>query len=155
MPRKRSKPTPRFAALVRPVPGRGRQATQDVSRRPARRSADRRDGGSASAKADDWLFPRLGSDPELEDASLLDVVDSVVNHGVVLQGDLILGVANVDLIYIKLSALAGALDKISKRAGSGINRAASSKHAQQKNASRRTGPKRSRARRRSARNANR
>ena len=48
---------------------------------------------------------RLAADPLLEDASLLDVVDSVVNHGVVLQGDLILGVANVDLIYIKLSAL--------------------------------------------------
>ena len=98
---------------------------------------------------------RLAADPLLEDASLLDVVDSVVNHGVVLQGDLILGVANVDLIYIKLSALAGALDKISKSAGSGINRAPSSKHAQQKHTSRRTGPKRSRARRRSARNANR
>jgi hypothetical protein len=44
--------------------------------------------------------------------SLLDVIDNVLNHGVVLYGDLILGVANVDLIYAKLSLLVGALDKI-------------------------------------------
>jgi hypothetical protein len=62
----------------------------------------------------DWLFPRLATESELEEASLLDVIDNVLNHGVVLQGDLILGVANVDLIYVKLSALLAALDKITK-----------------------------------------
>ena len=50
------------------------------------------------------------------ESSLLDVVDSVLNKGVVLNGDLILGVANVDLIYAKLSVLLAALDRITKPA---------------------------------------
>jgi hypothetical protein len=54
-------------------------------------------------------------DPEPEEqASLLDVVDSVLNKGAVLNGDLILGVANVDLIYVKLSVLVSALDRVMK-----------------------------------------
>ena len=46
------------------------------------------------------------------ESSLLDVVDNVLNKGMLLNGDLILGVANVDLIYAKLSVLLAALDKI-------------------------------------------
>jgi hypothetical protein len=46
-----------------------------------------------------------------KDGSLLDVVDSLLNKGVVLQGEVVLGVANVDLIYLKLSALLSALDR--------------------------------------------
>ena len=65
-----------------------------------------------SRSGDDWLFPRFATEAELEEASLLDVIDNVLNHGVVLHGDLILGVANVDLIYAKLSLLLAALDKI-------------------------------------------
>ena len=47
-----------------------------------------------------------------EESSLLDVIDNVLNKGVVLNGDLVLGVANVDLIYAKLSVLLAALDKV-------------------------------------------
>lgn len=47
-----------------------------------------------------------------EDSSLLDVVDNLLNRGVVLNGDLILGVANVDLIYANLSVLIAALDRL-------------------------------------------
>jgi gas vesicle structural protein len=47
-----------------------------------------------------------------EDSSLLDVVDSLLNRGVVLNGDLILGVANVDLIYANLSVVIAALDRL-------------------------------------------
>jgi hypothetical protein len=65
-----------------------------------------------SRSGDDWLFPRFATEADLEEASLLDVIDNVLNHGVVLHGDLILGVANVDLIYAKLSLLLAALDKI-------------------------------------------
>lgn len=64
---------------------------------------------------EDWLFPKLATESELADSSLLDVVDNVLNHGVVLHGELILGVANVDLIYAKLSVLLAALDKVSPR----------------------------------------
>lgn len=61
----------------------------------------------------DWLFPTAAIQVESEpEASLLDVVDSVLNKGAVVNGELILGVANVDLIYAKLSVLLGALDRI-------------------------------------------
>ena len=48
------------------------------------------------------------------DASLLDVVDHVLNKGVVLTGDVVLGVAGVDLIYLRLSALLCAVDALER-----------------------------------------
>lgn len=64
----------------------------------------------------DWLFPKLtdaGEDDE--QSSLLDVIDNVLNRGAVLNGDIMLGVANVDLIYVRLSVLLAALDKVTER----------------------------------------
>lgn len=46
------------------------------------------------------------------DSSLLDLVDNVVNKGIVLNGDVVLGVADVDLIYLRLSAVLCAADRI-------------------------------------------
>jgi len=46
------------------------------------------------------------------DASLLDVVDNVLNKGVVLSGDLTIGLAQVDLIYARLSLLLCAADRV-------------------------------------------
>lgn len=70
-------------------------------------------GKAASRPGGDWLFPELVTSSDVAlDASLLDVVDNVLNKGMVLNGDLILGVANVDLIYAKLSVLLAALDKV-------------------------------------------
>ena len=46
------------------------------------------------------------------DASLLDIVDHVLNQGIVLTGDIVLGVAQVDLVYVRLSALLCAADRI-------------------------------------------
>jgi gas vesicle protein GvpA/GvpJ/GvpM family len=66
-----------------------------------------------SRKTDDWLFPTFlnQSDVAIE-SSLLDVVDNVLNRGMLVHGDLILGVADVDLIYAKLSVLLAAFDKV-------------------------------------------
>lgn len=44
--------------------------------------------------------------------SLLDVVDNLLNSGVMLNADLMLSLANVDLVYIRLSALLCAADRI-------------------------------------------
>lgn len=46
------------------------------------------------------------------DTSLLELVDHVLNQGVVLRGDLVLGVAGVDLIYAQLSLLLCAADRL-------------------------------------------
>src|SRR3954465_696933 len=64
-------------------------------------------------RADDWLLPGFSAQSDISiESSLLDVIDNVLNKGMVLNGDLVLGVANVDLIYAKLSVLLAALDKI-------------------------------------------
>jgi hypothetical protein len=47
-----------------------------------------------------------------EDASLLDIVDNLLNKGVVLSGDLTLALANVDLVYARLSLLLSAADRV-------------------------------------------
>ena len=46
------------------------------------------------------------------DASLLDLVDHVLNKGVVVTGDLMLGLADVDLVYLRLTALLCAADRV-------------------------------------------
>jgi hypothetical protein len=63
----------------------------------------------------DWLFPKLHAGEVDNESSLLDVLDNVLNRGAVLNGDVVLGVANVDLIYVKLSVLLAAFDKVTKR----------------------------------------
>jgi Gas vesicle protein len=60
----------------------------------------------------DWLFPNANAPHAEPESSLLDVVDKVLNKGAVLNGEVILGVANVDLVYAKLSVLLAALDKV-------------------------------------------
>ena len=47
-----------------------------------------------------------------EDASLLDIVDNVLNKGVVLSGDLTIALAQVDLVYARLSLLLCAADRV-------------------------------------------
>ena len=49
------------------------------------------------------------------ETSLLDVLDSLLNKGVVLNADIVLALADVDLIYLRLSALLCAADRIFKR----------------------------------------
>ena len=49
---------------------------------------------------------------EGHDASLLDILDNVLTKGVVVTADLVLGVADVDLIYLRLSAILCAADRV-------------------------------------------
>ncbi|HEX2456319.1 MAG TPA: gas vesicle protein [Vicinamibacterales bacterium] len=49
------------------------------------------------------------------DSSLLDVIDNLLNRGVVLNADVILALANVDLVYLRLSALLCAADRLLPR----------------------------------------
>jgi hypothetical protein len=62
------------------------------------RSRDRRRGLSASLQA-----------PE---ETVLDVVDNLLNKGVMLDGDVVLALADVDLVYLRLSVLLSAADRI-------------------------------------------
>lgn len=44
--------------------------------------------------------------------SLLDTVDNLLNRGVVLTGEVVIGLAGIDLIYLQLSAVLCAADRI-------------------------------------------
>jgi len=49
------------------------------------------------------------------DQSLLDVIDHVLNKGVLVSGEAMLSVAGVDLIYLRLDALLCAADQVRAR----------------------------------------
>jgi len=49
------------------------------------------------------------------DQSLLDVIDHVLNKGVAVSGEVMLSVAGVDLVYLRLSALLCAADRVQPR----------------------------------------
>jgi len=46
------------------------------------------------------------------DASLLDLIDNALNRGIVIEGEVVLGLADVDLIYLRLSILLSAAGRI-------------------------------------------
>jgi hypothetical protein len=46
------------------------------------------------------------------DATLLDLVDNILTKGVVIDAEVVLGLAGVDLVYVRLSALLVAVDKL-------------------------------------------
>jgi hypothetical protein len=51
-----------------------------------------------------------------EESTLIDVLDNLLDKGVVLNAEVILALANVDLIYLRLSAiLCGAARVLSRR----------------------------------------
>jgi gas vesicle structural protein len=45
-------------------------------------------------------------------SSLLDLVDHLLQQGVVVTGDVVLGLANIDLIYLRASLLLCAADRV-------------------------------------------
>jgi uncharacterized membrane protein len=46
------------------------------------------------------------------ESSLLDLVDNLLAKGVMLNADVILALAGVDLVYVRLSALLCAADRV-------------------------------------------
>ena len=71
-----------------------------MPRRPASSRVARR----PSPVADQVLEP--------SEDTVLDLLDHLLNKGVMLNGDITLGVAGIDLIYLRLSALLCAADRM-------------------------------------------
>ena len=49
------------------------------------------------------------------DDSLLDLVDNLLNRGVVVSGEVMLGLAGVDLVYVRLQAILCSADRVERR----------------------------------------
>jgi hypothetical protein len=52
---------------------------------------------------------------EHTDDSMLDLVDNLLNRGVVISGEVMLGLAGVDLVYLRLQAILCSADRVEKR----------------------------------------
>jgi len=57
----------------------------------------------------DELRAELSGDVE---SSLLDVVDHLLDKGCVITGSLVLGLAEIDLVYVELALLACAAERV-------------------------------------------
>ena len=57
-----------------------------------------------------------------EESSLLDLIDNLLEKGVMLNAEVILALANVDLVYLRLSALLCAADRVMAPVTQGFGR---------------------------------
>jgi Gas vesicle protein len=69
----------------------------------------RRDALTRSATTRPTVSDQILESPQ---SSVLDVLDELLNKGVMASGDVTLGVAGIDLIYVRLSALLCAADRV-------------------------------------------
>jgi hypothetical protein len=54
----------------------------------------------------------LGELIETPEGSLLDLVDHLLDKGVVIKGEVVIGLAGIDLVYLELRALLCAADRV-------------------------------------------
>lgn len=80
-----------------------------VARSSAWKKARRRLSAPEAARGGRHTLAASLQPPE---ETLLDVVDNLLNKGVVLNGELVLALADVDLVYLKLSLLLSAADRV-------------------------------------------
>jgi Gas vesicle protein len=73
---------------------------------------------------------------EPRESTVLDLLDRLLDKGVVANGDLTLGVAGVDLVYVRLSALLCAADRIFPPASRRRERRAAERSRQRRRRSR-------------------
>jgi hypothetical protein len=88
------------------TPLKGRKTPKPKRRAPTPTLALR---ASSTVAAPKRQVARIIDDDE---SSLLDLIDNLLSKGVMLNADLILALADVDLIYIHLSALLCAADRV-------------------------------------------
>lgn len=56
-----------------------------------------------------------------KDVTLIEVLDRVLHKGIVIRGDVIISVADVDLVYIGLNVLISSVAKLEQIKGSSIH----------------------------------
>lgn len=57
-----------------------------------------------------------------EESTMLDLIDNLLEKGVMINAEVILALANVDLVYLRLSALLCAADRVMSPAAKGFAR---------------------------------
>lgn len=80
-----------------------------MPRTPAWKEARRRLSAPERAHGSGNTLAKALQAPE---TTVLDLVDNLLNRGVVLNAEVILALADVDLVYLRLSALLSAADRV-------------------------------------------
>lgn len=75
---------------------------------PPHRAAVGRPPEGVAAKPPPLVETILGG----AESSLLDLVDHLLDQGVVVTGDVVLGLAGIDLVYLRVSLLLAAADRV-------------------------------------------
>lgn len=104
-PRPSTVPAPSRHTTVRPRPPRASKKPPRLKARPLTPKLSLRAPRPAAPKRQ---VARILDD----DSTLLDLIDNLLSKGVMLNADLILALADVDLVYIRLSALLCAADRV-------------------------------------------
>jgi len=55
-----------------------------------------------------------------KDVTLLEILDRVLNKGVVIRGDIVISVADIDLVYVGLNILISSVETMNKMQCSSI-----------------------------------
>ncbi len=50
-----------------------------------------------------------------KDVTILEILDRVLNKGVVLSGDIVISVADIDLVYVGLKLLVSSVETMEKK----------------------------------------
>lgn len=116
-PKSRRKPPPKRTRVPRPTIGRLPSTATAVPppATSARRTSLPRPPAHAPRPKPTQrpLAGALGVFGDAQPAStLLDLVDNLLNKGVVLHADAVLALADVDLVYLRLTALLAAADRV-------------------------------------------
>jgi len=88
------------------------------SKRPYRRPPTRRRGGQAAPAAS--AQPALSQE---EHVSLCETLDRVLNKGVVIGGEIIISVAEIDLVYLGLQAILTSVETANRLRAEAFNSA--------------------------------
>lgn len=99
-------PSPRVSTLPRVRPPAARITPKPPSRVAPPRPTLR------PPKTSPRPHRKIGRIIDEDESTLLDLIDNLLNKGVMLNADVILALANVDLVYIRLSALLCAADRV-------------------------------------------
>ena len=119
--RKTTRPRMAEAADAKQIEAIRKQIADVAAGRPARWNADPEDVKRSVLKLVLTLGSpghksrrrgRIGRLIDDDESTLLDVLDNLLDKGVVLNADLMLALADVDLVYIRLSAILCTADRV-------------------------------------------
>ena len=121
--RRAGRPLPPRRVPPKTLPARTSHTTVPARRLPKQPKPKLRAAKPTRTPPRQKLVPRTSIAPkrhvariiEETEPSLLDLIDNLLGKGVMLNADLVLALANVDLVYVRLSALLCAADRILPR----------------------------------------